>query len=488
MPLHALEPKALWSHFAAICGIPRKSGCEQAIGEWLLLRAHSWGLESSRDDVGNIIIRKKASAGCEQWPGVILQAHMDMVCQARPGIAHDFAVDPIHPHIPEERPEWLYARGTTLGADNGIGMAAILAVLESATLQHGPLEALFTVNEEDGMTGARGLSAASLHGTYLLNLDSENMDELTIGCAGALRCTIVMETSLVAPGQGLAWYELKVSGLAGGHSGIDIAKGRGNANRALVRLLLAAPRKLQLATMQGGTALNAIPREATALFAVPAAEEAFLATALEAAALELSAELANGDPAFQWQLKRTAAVGSLLPEHESGRLLDLIHKLPNGLIAMESELADAIRTSLNLGIMSLAARGTTAAHAELSVMIRSSSESEKNSLAETLTQLSHAAGAELRRGNNNPSWQPERASPLVQKAEAVYRQVFGSAPRIAATHGGLECGLFRPLYPEWQMISFGPDIQAPHSPDECLHIPSVTRFWDYLAALLAELR
>lgn len=487
MSVHSLEPSAVWSNFLAICGIPHQSEHEEAIGDWLLLRARSFGLEAERDPVGNVLIKKPASPGCELSPGLILQAHMDMVCQARTSVVFDFLTQPIRPYIPTDTPDWVYAKDTTLGADNGIGMAAILALLESKTLKHGPIEALFTVNEESGMTGARGLSGTWLHGSILLNLDSENLEELTIGCAGALRCISTLSLNPEAAKPAMRWYCISVDGLQGGHSGIDIHKGRANANRLLGRLLKAAPPSLQLAAWSGGNAYNAIPREAWAVVAVPAVDEVFFQSSIEAKAAGLKAELGNNEPGFALHIDSSVAAELLLSALDTARVLQLLNDFPDGLIAMEPDMPELVRTSLNLGMLNLTTPRPGVIDVVFSMMLRSSSEADKNSLASRLEEQGKAFGARLERCNDNPAWQPEPGNPLVKTAAKVYREHFGREPVITSTHGGLECGLFRPLYPNWQMISFGPNIRFPHSPDEAVNIPSVAQFWDYFCKLVESL-
>ncbi|OHD16430.1 MAG: hypothetical protein A2087_11035 [Spirochaetes bacterium GWD1_61_31] len=488
MSIPALEPKAVWTNFLSICGIPRGSGNEAAIADWLLLRARSLGLEASQDAVGNVIIRKPASRDREFRNGVVLQAHMDMVCQAANGVDHDFKRDPIRPQILADDPDWMLARGTTLGADNGIGMAAILAVLEATDLVHGPLEALFTVNEENGMSGARGLKPDSLKGNYVLNLDSEAIDELTIGCAGSLRANARLELPALPAGPGLAWIELAINGLQGGHSGVDIAKQRANASRLLARMLTGLPVEIRLASLVGGNALNAIPRQAEALLCVPAASLMAVQAAVVGLADEVRRELAVVEPQFSCGLAPGRAAAACLSPADSQRALRLLLELPNGLQSMDAKLPNTIRTSLNLGITSLAPSSSGQFELSLGLLVRSSDEAEKLALAATIEAACQAAGGRLERLSVSPAWQPEWDSPLLKTACAVFKQVHGAEANLTVTHGGLECGLFRPLYPRWQMVSLGPNLRFAHSPDEALHIPSVAEFWRYLVALLRELQ
>ncbi|HOX32961.1 MAG TPA: beta-Ala-His dipeptidase [Spirochaetales bacterium] len=497
MELKDLEPKGLWRHFFDICSIPHPSHHEAALAAALADRARSRGLEARIDGAGNLVIRAPASPGRERAPGIILQAHLDMVPQAASGSAHDFSRDPIRPRIDPKDPAWLVASGTTLGADNGIGVAMALALLEEEGLAHGPLELLLTTNEEDGMTGARGVEEGALSGSLLVNLDGEDDGELTIGCAGSIRAAAELERAAEAPPAGLAWLDTSVSGLLGGHSGVDIDKGRANASLALVRLIrraasdaTASPR---LASIEGGSAANAIPREARTLLGLPESAVPSFRAAFEREASALAAELGAADPGLAAALapRRCPAPAAALGPAESAGLLAILAALPDGLVAMEPDMPGLIRTSLNLGVLAGRAEAGSFRLSTL-VMIRSSSDREKAELgARVEAVLAAAAGSGWRvaqsRPSEGPAWPPNLASPLLATARSAYRELFGADPKVSSTHGGLEPSLFRPRFPRWDMISLGPKLLYPHSPDERLEIASVGRSYRFLRALVERL-
>ena len=486
------EPGSVWKHFTDICGIPHPSRHEETLALALVEWARGRGFAASRGAGGNVVIRKPARPGRESSRGVILQGHLDMVPQAAPGSSHDFLRDPIRPRQDPGDPRWLVADGTTLGADNGIGLAMALAVLEEPDLSHGPLECLFTTNEEDGMTGAREVAPGILEGKILLNLDGEDDRELTVGCAGSIRTAAELSLPAEKAPAGLSWFEASVGGLAGGHSGIDIDKGRANAPLVLTRLLRRSEGSARIAALGGGTAANAIPRAARACIGVgPEEVEGFRSAFLRETAA-LRAELGPADPGLTAELKPlTGEAPSLaLPAEESDRLLALLSGLPNGLRALEPDMPGSIRTSSNLGRLDGRIEGGRFRVSTL-VMVRSSSESDKADLAgEIETVLGGAVRfgwlAEISRPSDSPAWAPNPASPLLAAARSAYRDLFGEDPRIVSTHGGLETGIFRPVFPDWDMLSFGPKILNPHSPDERLEIASVGRSYRFLKELLVR--
>lgn len=493
MDLDRLEPRAVWAHFFELCSIPRPSRQEGAIAEWLVAWAAARGLEASRDKANNVVIRKAASKGRSGSRGLILQAHLDMVAQKASGSAHDFSRDPIRPLIDPADPAWLRADGTTLGADDGIGVAMALAVLEDKRLVHGPLECLFTTNEEDGMSGARAVESGALAGSLLLNLDGEDSSELTIGCAGSIRANAELSAPALAVPSGWLAFEASVGGLLGGHSGVDIDKGRANASLALLRLLSRPALPLRLASFSGGTAANAIPREARALIALPPGAAAPFAAAFEREAAALKAELGPADPGFSAALAPVESPNALfaLDEASSAGILSLLAALPNGLVAMEPDMPGLVRSSLNLGRVS---SHVEAGSFELSVlaMARSSSDAELEAIAkEVESRLDSAARSGWRvlrtRPSEGPAWTPDPGSPLLAEAKAAYRELFGADPKVTSTHGGLECALFRPRFPSWDMVSLGPTIRFPHSPDEAVRIESVAASYRFLLALAKRL-
>ncbi|MBU0927504.1 MAG: beta-Ala-His dipeptidase [Spirochaetes bacterium] len=495
MELRDLEPKPVWRHFLTICSIPHPSHHERALALALLDWAKSKGIEASIDAEGNVAMRRAASPGKEGARGVILQAHLDMVPQKASGSPHDFERDPILPRLDPSDPAWVVATGTTLGADNGIGAAMALALLEDDTLVRGPLECLFTVNEEDGMSGARAIEPGLLSGEILLNLDGEVDSELTIGCAGAIRTAASLSYPTVPAADGLEWFEARVEGLLGGHSGVDIDRGRANATLSLVALLANARERLLVESISGGTAANAIPREARAVVGLPRERAAaFKATfAAEATAVRIS--LGDKDPGFSAVLAPLPP-SAARPKEALGpdgveSMLAILGALPNGLVAMEPDMPGLIRTSLNLGKLAGSASGGRFA-LETVVMIRSSSDPEKAALGTTVEKrldgaLDHGWVVSQKRLAESPAWSPNPASPLLGAAKAVYKELFGKDPTVTSTHGGLETGLFRPRFPSWDMVSLGPTIRFPHSPDERLDIGSVERSYRFARTLIERL-
>ncbi len=481
--LAGLEPAALWSIFAFICALPHPSRGEGGLAEAIVARERSRGLEAFRDEAGNVIIRAPATPGMEGRRILILQAHLDMVAQAGEGVAHDFARDPIRPRIDPADPAWLRASGTTLGADNGIGIAAALALAESRDLPHGPLELLLTLCEEDGMDGARGFKPGTLRGDILVNLDSESDREICIGCAGGARVasTLAMPASAAAGD----WLEVRVDGLLGGHSGVDIHLGRGNALRELASILRAAG-PCRLAAFEGGSAANAIPRSARAVVALPGAARAAWEAALRDAAKARKAALGDADPGLEVSVATAASGGPALGDADSARALDLLLALPNGVLAMSAAIPGLTGNSCSLGVARLAPDGKGGLALETKALARSESDASKERTVLEIERLFREAGGSCERSSPSPAWTPDPTSPLLGIAKAVYREAFGSDCEIRATHGGLETGLFRPLFPGWDMISIGPTIRYPHSPDEAVETASVARFWRLLAGIAAR--
>ena len=474
----SLEPKSLWNHFYHLTQIPRPSGHEEAVRAYVVDFATRLGLEWLVDEAGNVIVRKPVSAGMERRRGVVLQAHLDMVPQKNAGTAHDFATDPIDAVIDGE---WVRARGTTLGADNGIGVAAALAVLESGDLRHGLLEALFTANEEAGMTGALGLKPGVLTGEILLNLDSEDEGELFIGCAGGLDGTVRLDYSGEPTPSGHVAIEIRVSGLRGGHSGMDIDLGRGNANKIMNRLLRMGRERhgLRLAAIDGGSLRNAIPRESTALVTLPSAEKAAFLDELRALAATIGGELAEADPGLRVEASDAALPATVIEEEVAQRLLDVVEECPNGVHRMSAEMAGLVETSNNLARVHSDGRAVS-----VDCLLRSASEEGMRELSDVIARVAERAGSAAAFEHGYPGWKPNPASPILNCMMEVYRNRFGKTPEIRAVHAGLECGIIGAAYPKLDMISFGPTIRHPHSPDERVEWASVRQFWEYLAATL----
>ncbi|MBN2875043.1 MAG: beta-Ala-His dipeptidase [Spirochaetales bacterium] len=495
MQLSDLEPKDVWERFLELCAVPRPSHHEQAVSALLADRARARGFDVRVDEALNLVIRKSASPGRENAPGIILQAHLDMVPQAASDSGHNFLADPIRPRVDPKDPAWVIATGTTLGADDGMGVAMALAVLEDESLEHGPLECLFTTNEEDGMDGARAVLPGTLQGRILLNLDGEDDTEFTIGCAGSIRTTATLSRAASSVPDATLWVEATTAGLLGGHSGVDIDKGRANATLTLARLLKSTGVPLYLRSLEGGTAANAIPREARALVGVEPGRFDDLAKAFKAAAATIHHELGARDPGFSATLTRldegSVAGGNALDAVASVSLLDTLISLPNGLIQMEPDMPGHIRTSLNLGTLRA---GVTDGVFEAStlVMVRSSSDAEKERLAVTVEktlQTAQNAGwaVSQSRLSETPAWTPNTDSELLKTALTVYHELTGEEPKVVSTHGGLETGLFRPVFPHWDMLSLGPTIRYPHSPDERVEIASVARSYRFVRELVSRL-
>ena len=477
-----LQPQLVWTHFATLCAIPRASLHEAALRDYLIEWARKRGIETSVDDAGNLILRKPASPGCDSMPGVILQGHLDMVCQANAGTKHDFERDPINAAV---RDGWVVADETTLGADNGIGVALALAALEEPGLIHPPLEVLLTVNEESGMDGARELAPGTLQGQALINLDTEEWGHFYLGCAGGVDVKVRHTCAQEELPSGYVVWRLEVSGLRGGHSGIDIHLGRGNAIKLLADALhdLSEPFDLHLIGMAGGTARNAIPREAYALFAVPAADTALLEAWVKDQREVWQEWFAESDdnvslvctPFEEPAVKAIART-------DRDNLLSFLDTAENGVAGMSDEFPGVVETSDNLGIVTLE-QGEFAA----TFKVRSLSDRRADALAEKLVADAAAHDLHAEKGGAYPGWAPNPSSELLALCQQVYITQFGHPASLQVIHAGLECGLIADSHPHLDMISFGPDISGAHAPGERVGIASVQRCWILLKAVLQEL-
>ena len=476
-----LAPREVWKNFYTLTQIPRPSGHEEKIREFIADFGRNLRLESIVDEVGNIIIRKPAAPGMENRKGVILQAHLDMVPQKNLGKLHDFATEPIETIIDGD---WVRADGTTLGADNGIGVAAIMSVLESKELLHGPLEALFTSNEESGMTGAFGLKPGLLKGDILMNLDSEDESELFIGCAGGSNGTMSFrycEQPLPADWKG---FMIEVTGLKGGHSGVDIHLGRGNANKIMNRILFHghAHYGLLLASINGGSLRNAIPRESFAHVALPGLKAEEFLNSLPIITGVIKDELSAVEPTLKIEAVPASAPESVIEESVFIRLLNALYACPDGVMRMSNEMAGLVETSNNLAIVQSGNGLVT-----VEMLLRSSVDSAKADLEVMIKSIFDLAGASPVFDGRYPGWKPDHASSILNIMQGVYRTKFQENPEIRAVHAGLECGILGSTYPDWEMISFGPTIRFPHSPDEKVSIPSVRKFWNFLVGTLGHI-
>ena len=475
--LTELNPRLLWKHFAKILTIPHCSGNEKALGDYVLGVAASLGLPGKRDKVGNVVVSKPATAGREAAVGVILQGHLDMVGEKNSDKVHDFAKDPIQAEI---KGEWIYAQGTTLGADNGIGLAAALAVMEDRSLVHGPLEFLFTVDEETGLTGANKIQKGFLAGKMLLNLDSEDEGIFTIGCAGGADSKLVLpfERKRTASKN---LYRLHVRGFRGGHSGIDINQGRGNAIKLLARVLAQAQAaaKFEVIGVEGGSKHNAIPREAVAVLACPPVQVRSMTTAVKKAFDKIKIEYKAVEPGAAYALEPVPGKDFALTQDGQRALIDLLMALPHGVIAMHPEIAGLVETSTNLAIVKTAKKEFT-----VLCSTRSSVASALEATRDVIKSVCALAGAKAELEDGYPGWMPNLGSPLLKKLKDIYRSTFGKDAEVVAIHAGLECGIIGEKFPGMDMISFGPTMKNPHSPEEHVHIGSVEKFWKFLTTAI----
>jgi dipeptidase D len=436
------------------------------------------GLETIKDAVGNVIIRKPATKGMENRKGVILQGHLDMVPQANSDKGHDFTKDPISPRIDGE---WVAADGTTLGSDNGIGVAAAMAVLASQDVDHGPVEALFTTDEESGMSGAFGLKPDVLQGDILMNLDSEDEGNLYVGCAGGIDGNFTFDAGLDDVPDGCDAFKMSVTGLKGGHSGIDIDLGRGNAIKILFRYLLEHQEELsiRLGAIKGGSLRNAIPREAFATLVVPSDRSTRLAESAAALKKVVQSELGSVDPGLEIAIETTDMPDKVLSGDTQDRLTKAIYGCPNGVLGMSQDMPGLVESSSNLAVVELKGKTIT-----VQCLLRSSVDSAKQDFANSIGSVFQLAGAKVDFGGGYPGWKPNMDSEILKVMQDTYQELYGKVPEIKAIHAGLECGLLGGTYPRLDMISFGPTIVAPHSPDEKVNIESVGKFYAWLLEAL----
>ncbi|MBQ9962391.1 MAG: aminoacyl-histidine dipeptidase [Alistipes sp.] len=474
----ALRPALVWKHFAAICNIPHPSHHEEKIRQYIVDFAEAQSLEYCVDEANNVYIRKPATTGMENRKGIVIQAHLDMVPQKNNDKVFDFENDAIEAYIDGE---WVTANGTTLGADNGIGAAAILAVLEDNTLVHGPVEALFTATEETGMDGAFGLKSGLLQGDILLNLDSETEGELYVGCAGGLDANITLPYTAEAAPAGYTAYALEVKGLKGGHSGIQIGYQRANANRELFRLLNHTACDVRLAAVDGGGLRNAIPREATAVVLVANGDAAAFEAEVAAFEKTLIAEFANIEDSISVKATPTVAPAEVIPACVAAKLAKAVIGAPNGVIKMSVEMEGLVQTSSNLA--RVVSDGSCV---KVQCLLRSSVNSEKHALGEAIKGVFELAGATVELTGDYDGWKPNMESPILHTMLASYESLYGVKPAVMAIHAGLECGIIGGKYEGLDMISFGPTICFPHSPDEKVEIASVEKFYSFLLHTLAN--
>ena len=474
-----LEPKAVWEIFSEMTQIPRPSNHEEQIQSWAVSFGEKLGLETIKDEAANVIIKKPATPGMENRKTVVLQGHLDMVPQKNSDKVHDFQNDPIEAFVDGD---WVTANGTTLGADNGIGSSAAMAVLASTTLKHGPIEVLLTATEETGMDGANGLKAGMLDAEILINTDSEDEGELYVGCAGGEDVNITFNYTEEEVPVGFVALQLSVTGLKGGHSGMDIILGRGNSIKTFFRIIHAAEELgVRLASIDGGSLRNAIPREAFGVVVVEEAKVADFIALVDEIADAVKAELAATEPDIDIAVEQTEIPETLIDAATQKNVTRAVVACPNGVIRMSDSMEGLVETSTNLAILKSDAESKTI---NGGCLMRSSVDSSKTELGTRLKAVFELAGAEVTFSGAYPGWKPNMESPILKTMQNVYNDKWGKVPKIMAIHAGLECGILAQNYPHWDMISFGPTIRFPHSPDEKVNIETVKKFWEFLVATL----
>ncbi|MFO7658528.1 MAG: aminoacyl-histidine dipeptidase [Bacteroidales bacterium] len=480
-PLKGLKPEAVWNYFGEICNIPRRSTKEEKIVEYLVNFGHEHNLETIKDEVGNVVIRKAAAKGFEGRKCVCLQSHVDMVAEKNSDSSHHFDTDAIQ--IVHDN-GWIKAKDTTLGADNGVGIASQLAILADKDAKHGPLECLFTVEEELGLKGAFNLKPGFINSSILLNLDSEDEGEIFIGCAGGIDTIANMHyKTRPVPSNSVA-FRIDVSGLTGGHSGDDINKNRGNSIKTLNRFLWTVSKRvpIRLAHFEGGNLRNAIPRESTATITTHKNNSQRFKDEFSQFNLAVKNEMLNGEPGLNIELKEVPLPLYILRRKYHRRLFNMLYGCPNGVIAMSRMIDNLVETSTNLASVKFINHYTVS----IATSQRSSVDSAKMNIANTVSSIFDLGKADVEHSTGYPGWEPNPESEILKIASATYKSLYGIEPKVKAIHAGLECGLFLQKYPHLDMISFGPTIRNAHSPDERVDIGSVQKYWDHLLAILQQ--
>ncbi|MBX7241585.1 MAG: aminoacyl-histidine dipeptidase [Bacteroidia bacterium] len=475
--IRQLQPAALWNYFADLNAVPRPSKKEERVIQFMKNFGESLGLPVLVDDAGNVIIKKPATPGMENRETVVLQSHLDMVHQKNADTVFDFNTQGIEMWVDGD---WVRAKGTTLGADNGIGVASIMSLLAATDIPHPALEALFTIDEETGMTGALELKGGLLNGKFMLNLDTEEDNELTIGCAGGVDVTATGNYVPVSP-QFNSAFRINLKGLTGGHSGMDIHKGRGNSNKLMNRLLiqLSAKMSIEIAGVEGGSLRNAIPRESVAVIVTDKSNTQTLESEINQYLSILKSEYHTTDPNLIVTISPEAMPESVFPSDFSFKLLRTVYACPNGIYRMSPDIAGLVQTSNNIARIEV-----KEGRYSIQCLTRSSVESEKMDLKNAITAAFELLGASVEYGGSYPGWAPLPSSPIVSLMSSLYTEMFNAPAHVNACHAGLECGILGRNYPEMQMISFGPNIHGAHSPDERVQISSVQKFWGYLLETL----
>lgn len=476
-----LEPKEMWNHFADLNAVPRPSKKEERIIEFMMQYGKKLGLPTTKDEAGNVIIKKPASKGMENKIPIVMQSHLDMVHQKNGDTNFDFNTQGIEMLVDGD---WVKAKGTTLGADNGIGVASIMTVLESSTIAHPAIDALFTIDEETGMTGALNLKGGLLDGKILLNLDTEDDNELTIGCAGGVDVTATGSYTFEFSPPNVGVFKISVTGLTGGHSGMDIYKGRGNANKIMNRILIAAYEKfgIQISSIDGGSLRNAIPRESVAEIIIPSTEIDLLAPFIQSIEKELKAECKTTDPNLSVTLERIEGPKQVLQKGFQIKLLRCLYAAANGIYRMSPDILHLVQTSNNLSRV-LVKEGEYS----IQCLTRSSVDSEKMDLANSLKSTFELIGARVEFKGSYPGWTPKPDAAIVKIMSDLYTEMYKEDALVSACHAGLECGILGTNYPGMEMISFGPNIRGAHSPDEKVQISSVQKYWKFFLETLKRI-
>ncbi|MCC9168553.1 aminoacyl-histidine dipeptidase [Pontibacter harenae] len=479
--VRALEPKALWNNFADLNEVPRPSKKEERVRAFVKAFGEQLGLPTIEDEIGNIIIKKPASPGMENRQTILIQSHVDMVHQKNTDTDFDFSTQGIDMYIDGD---WVKAKGTTLGADNGIGVASIMALLASSDIKHPAIEALFTVDEETGMTGALGLKGGQLEATIMLNLDTEDDRELTIGCAGGVDVTATGTYTLEDVKADAKAFRIKVKGLTGGHSGMDIYLGRGNANKLMNRILFSAAEKFELkvSSIDGGGLRNAIPRESVAEVIVPTEQEAAFLNYLEEQETILKAEYATTDPGLSIAKESIEVPAQVVSQEFQPKFLRALYACQNGIYRMSPDIEHLVQTSNNVARVLVKEGNYT-----IQCLTRSSVDSEKDDLADAIRSTFELVGASVSFAGSYPGWTPKPGATIVKLMGDLYQEMYQEEAHVNACHAGLECGIIGANYPDMEMISFGPNIRGAHSPDERVQISSVQKYWNFLLETLQRI-
>ena len=477
--IRSLEPKGIWNHFSDLNAVPRPSKKEERVIKFMMDFGTSLGLETIEDHMGNVLIRKPATPGMEDRRPVVMQSHLDMVHQKNSDTEFDFNTQGIEMFVDGD---WVKAKGTTLGADNGLGVATIMTILASDSIPHPDLEALFTIDEETGMTGAMGLEGGFLRGEILLNLDTEEDDEIGVGCAGGVDVTATGTYETVGITGDSQTYKISISGLQGGHSGMDIHKGFGNANKLMNRLLSDAREYISIHSILGGSLRNAIPRESVATVVVKTEDISNFVAQIEATQTKIIDEFKLLESDLSIVTEKVESVNEVMSGEDQDKLLNALYGAHNGVFRMSPAIGDLVETSNNIAKVTV-----ENGNIKIENLTRSSVESSKADMVSALSAVFHLAGYEVEATGSYPGWAPNMESPILKVMDGLYEKMFGEKANVAACHAGLECGILGQNYPNMDMISFGPTIKGAHSPDERASISSTQKFWNFVLEILKNI-